>query len=353
MRNLDSARLPDGQGIRNENTHSRITLLFPFLNSRIFKFSNFRIASLYLLIYSFTNLLILSASAQSTVIATLTVDSTHITIGDHLNVRLAVKHPKNVKVLMPSPKDSVGNMDFISSSKIDTIVQATDEVFAQKYVLSAYDSGSYHAGPIAVFYRNPTGGVDSVLSNDVAITVSTVAVDTTHPFKPIKAPLDVPYSWREFIPIIIGVVLFHILLIAAILIWLKFRKPTPVQQARPKPKDPPHIWARKELKKLEDEKLWQKDEVKQYYSRLTETLRLYLEFRYSWLALESTTEEIEDQIGNYKIKEKGKDSLLQTLRTADLVKFAKMVPSPDVNIRAMEYAYKFIDFTEPKEEEEK
>jgi hypothetical protein len=42
--------------------------------------------------------------------------------------------------------------------------------------------------------------------------------------------------------------------------------------------------------------------------------------------------------------------LLDILRMADLVKFAKMKPMPDANIRAMESAYKFIDFTEPKEE---
>lgn len=303
-----------------------------------------------LLVFS---LFILFASAQNSVIATLTADSTRITIGDHLNVRLAVKHSKSIKILMPTPKDSVGNMDFISSSKIDTIEQATDVVFAQKYTLSAYDSGVFHAGPVAVLYKNSAGGVDTAFSNDIAITVSTVAVDTTHPFKPIKAPLDVPYSWKEFTPYIGGSVGLLILAVIGIILWRKYRMQKPVVQARPKPKDPPHIWARKELKKLEDEKLWQKDEVKMYYSRLTETLRLYLEFRYQWLALESTTEEIEEQIGSYNLKEKAKESLLQTLRTADLVKFAKMLPSPDVNMKAMENAYKFIDFTEPKEEEKK
>ena len=56
-------------------------------------------------------------------------------------------------------------------------------------------------------------------------------------------------------------------------------------------------------------------------------------------------------IDNYQMKEKAKENLLQILRTADLAKFAKQQPLPDVNIRAMESAYKFIDLTEPKEEE--
>ena len=50
--------------------------------------------------------------------------------------------------------------------------------------------------------------------------------------------------------------------------------------------------------------------------------------------------------------EKAKENLLSILRAADLVKFAKMIPMPDANIRAMESAYKFIDFTEPNENKE-
>ena len=45
------------------------------------------------------------------------------------------------------------------------------------------------------------------------------------------------------------------------------------------------------------------------------------------------------------LKEKAKENLLSILRAADLVKFAKMIPMPDANMRAMESAYKFIDFT--------
>jgi len=292
-------------------------------------------------------------SAQTAITATLTADSTHILIGDHLNVRLALKHPKSTRLNMPVVKDSIGNMEFISASKIDTFVEATDEIYSQTYTVSAFDSGQFHAGPIIIPIKKATGETDTLLSNMVIVDVATLPVDTLRPFKPIKAPLAMPYSWREFIPYIIGGILLIILIGVGIWLWRKYRKEKPAVAARPVPKDPAHIWARKELKKLEDEKQWQKGEIKGYYSRLTEILRLYLEYRFSWLALESTTEEIEDAIDNYITKDKARDNLLQLLRTADLVKFAKQVPAPDANIKAMESAYKFIDLTEPKEEEQK
>ena len=292
----------------------------------------------------------LSTVAQ--VSATLRADSTQIQIGDHLNIRLTVKSPNNLVVPFPVVADTLGNLELVSASKIDTSTEADKKVLSQLYTVSAYDSGEYHAGPVKVYFKNSTGELDSVFSNDIAVTVNTLDVDTTKPFEAIKAPLNVPYSWKEFIYYIIAGLLLLIAIVVAIILWKKYKKQKPVVVERPKPKDPAHIWARKELKKLEEEKLWQGDQVKLYYSRMTDILRLYLEYRYNWFALESTTEEIQDEIANYNLKEKAKENLLSILRAADLVKFAKMIPMPDANMRAMESAHKFIDFTEPNENKE-
>ena len=281
--------------------------------------------------------------------AILRADSTQIQIGDHLNIRLTVKSPNNLVVPFPLAADTLGNLEMVSAAKIDTSAEGSNKILSRLYTVSAYDSGEFHAGPVKIYFKNSSGELDSVISNDIPVTVNTLNVDTTKPFKAIKAPLDVPYSWREFIPYIIGAVVLLIVIISGIILWKKYRKPKPAVIERPKPKDPAHIWARKELKKLEEEKVWQGDNVKLYYSRLTDVLRLYVEYRYGWYAMESTTEEIQTEIENYNLKEKAKENLLSILRAADLVKFAKMIPMPDANIRAMESAYKFIDFTEPNE----
>ncbi len=287
------------------------------------------------------------ATAQVT--ATLRADSNKILIGDPLKIRLSVSHPATIKVPFPAVADTLGNLETISVAKVDTAADGDKTVLSQVYTVSAYDSGEYHAGPVKIYFANSNGELDSALSNDIIVTVNTLDVDTAKPFKAIKAPLEVPYTWQEFIYYIIAGLLLIIAIVVAILLWKKYKKKKPVVVERPKPKDPAHIWARRELKKLEEEKLWQKNETKLYYSRLTDILRYYLEFHYGWYAMESTTEEIEEEMGNYKLKEKAKENLLAILRAADLVKFAKMIPLPDANMKAMENAYKFIDFTEPAE----
>ena len=296
-----------------------------------------------------TVLMLAHQTSYSQFSASLRADSSQIRIGDFLKIRLSVSHPLHQDVSFPVIKDTLGNLEVISVSSIDTSVQQDKKILSQLFTVSAYDSGEFHAGPVGIFFKGSNGDLDSVFSNDVAVLVNTLNVDTAKPFKPIKAPLDVPYSWREFLPYIIGGFWLIVLIaVAAYFMWREQKKKKPVVYERPRPKDPAHIWARKELKKLEEEKLWQQDQVKIYYSRLTNILRLYLEYRYGWYAMESTTEEIQDEVGGYNLKEKAKENLFSILRTADLVKFAKLQPMPDVNIKSMVSAYKLIDFTEPQ-----
>lgn len=288
------------------------------------------------------------AGAQD-VTATLKADSNHIVIGDFLKVRLSVKFPKEFTVVMPSAVDSVGSMEVVKSSKIDTAISGNFKTLSQTYTLSAYDSGKYHAGPQKIIFTNKSGIIDSVFTDSVWVAVTTLPVDTAKAFKPIKKPVDIPYTLSEFFPYIIGGIALAAIIVAIVYYIRMRKKRKPKVVERPKPKEPAHVWARKELKKLEEEKLWQKDEIKHYYSRLTEILRLYLEYRYGWFALESTTEEITDEISSYEVNDEAKRKLLAILNEADLVKFAKKIPMPDTNLKVLEMAFHFIDLTEQKE----
>jgi hypothetical protein len=149
----------------------------------ISEFPNFRICSLILLL---SVVYCLSSSAQ--VSATLRADSTQIQIGDHLNIRLTVKSPNNLVVPFPAVTDTLGNLEMVSAAKIDTSAEGSNKILSQLYTVSAYDSGEFHAGPVKIYFKNSSGELDSVLSNDIPVTVNTLNVDTTKPFKAIKAP---------------------------------------------------------------------------------------------------------------------------------------------------------------------
>lgn len=283
------------------------------------------------------------ATAQVSVL--LRADSTDLNMGDPVQISLSIKHPKGTQFTFPTVGDTIGSMEVSSASAIDTSAEGNNTVLTRKYIIAAYDSGTYHAGPVQVLYKNSTGGNDTIYSNVIDFTVNTLDVDTTKPIKAIKPPLEVPYVWHEFTYYIIGGVLLLVLLITAFFLYRFYKKNKPAEEKRYRPKESAHAWARRELKKLEDEQLWQKDEVKKYYSRLTEILRLYVEYRFHWMAIEETTEEMQAEVHKYGINDVGKALMFETLRTADLVKFAKMLPAPDVHSKALQNVRQFVEMT--------
>ena len=287
----------------------------------------------------------ISSYAQTT--ASLKGDSTHFEMGDALQLKFVVNTANGNTVSFPKFEgDTLGRIEIISKGKLDTAKVADKIVLSQTLLVSAYDSGEFLIAPFKIsFFNKDENREDSVFTNELLLQVKTLDVDTAKPFQPIKAPLKVAYEWREFKWWILAVVILLIAALVGFFLYKKYKKkPAPIV-VRPRPKDPAHIWARKELKKLEDEKLWQKDEVKLYHSRLSDIFRSYLEYRYDYYALESTTEEIQSEIANLNVPIDTSAKLMEALRLADFVKFAKLNPAPDQNMKCMQSAVDFIEAT--------
>jgi hypothetical protein len=86
------------------------------------------------------------------------------------------------------------------------------------------------------------------------------------------------------------------------------------------------------LQSLEKKELWQKGEVKIYYSELTDIVRNYIEEEIQIPAMESTTSELVLSLKNVakqkklKLSQETLSNLEKVLKQADLVKFAKVKP---------------------------
>jgi hypothetical protein len=160
--------------------------------------------------------------------------------------------------------------------------------------------------------------------------------------------LAVSYTWSDWIRDNWQLVLFPllaVLLIAvAVYYWVKRKKDIPVT-AVVVPALPAHTIALNQLTALKDKKLWQQDQVKEYYSELTGVLREYLEKRYAIRTHEKTTEEIITGLQRAEITADHKAALHQLLTLADMVKFAKEKPVAVENERSIEDAILFVSST--------
>jgi len=285
--------------------------------------------------------------------ATASLDSTNILLGDQLKYYLEIEYPKNAIVEFPLIPDSLsGKIEVLNKSKIDTL-ELDNKAFQKQirwYTVTCFDSGSYVIEP-QWFKININGTVDSVPTNGVTLQVHTMAIDTTRGLTDIKVPYGAPVTLKEVTPYILGILLIAAIIFLVLYSIKRRKKNKPFFALPAKPKEPPHVIALRELDRIKNEKIWQKDKTKQYYSEVTDVLRNYIEDRFEIRAMEETTDEI---LANFRyrrdlLNEKSFTNLSQILSLADLVKFAKYKTLPDDDNLTLVNSYFFVNDTKKEE----
>ncbi len=287
------------------------------------------------------------AMAQPEIEATITPKE--VLIGQPATLTLQVKHQPDVTVFWPNTDveirvDSNKVIEVLSKSKLDTLRVGGYVQEKLELQVTAWDTGFYIIPSFNFLYQNPNDTAPIALQNyPVLLQVNTMAVDTTQAFKGLKDPIDAPFSILEYKYYIAGGIIAIILIV--FLFYIIFRKVDVAAKIAPKPKRPAHEIAMEQLKALEKAQYWQQGDLKSYYSGLSDIMREYLEARYRFLAIESTTDEIFTSLDRIDLVAKQRDQLKEMFTLADLAKFAKVQPLPDEHIGAMSIATEFVNQT--------
>jgi hypothetical protein len=113
-----------------------------------------------------------------------------------------------------------------------------------------------------------------------------------------------------------------------------------------------HEIALEALERLRAEGLLERQRYEDYYVRLSGIVRHYVEGRFGLRAPEMTTDEfLAAAQRSRELAGENRLALQEFLSEADLVKFARHVPSRDRAERAGRAAGEFIDATRPREEQ--
>ena len=275
------------------------------------------------------------------------LDTNEITIGDQVRFHIEVEKDKDAVVKFPEFNDKLTDeVEIVSKSPIDSSWSKENKkvILSQNLLVTAFDSGLYYIPPIKMAFRNESI-TDTINSAPTYLEVHAFPIDTTGTIRDIKAIDKAPLGMSELYPYILLTVFVGLLTWFLIYYYKRKKRNEPVFK-RIKPEEPAHILALRQLDKLKAEKLWQRGEVKLYYSRLTETLRTYIEKRFEIMAMEQTTDEIIVEFeGQELIDYDDLELLKKVLQEADLVKFAKGDPQPDENELNIEKAYTFVNNT--------
>lgn len=289
-----------------------------------------------------------SAFAQGDARATARIDATKITVGDQARLFVEVQHdPSQSRLQWAYIPDTFNHLEVVEKGKIDTVKQGNIVTYKQRLLVTGFDSGAYTV-PALVFPVIPNNGTSYTVQTDsFSLLVQTVAVDTSKGFRGIKGIMVVKGSWLDYIWLIVGAILFIGLITFVILYFRKNRKaPAPVVV----PQGPAETLQEKTvriLRELEQQGLWQKGQVKEYYTQLTDILRNYIEQRFRTPAMELTTDELLYSARGHKEMHAQLPLLANILQTADLAKFAKAQPLPHEHTNALEQAIQFVNSTKP------
>lgn len=274
------------------------------------------------------------------------VDSTTFRIGDPITVHVEVEQaPSRINPLV---NDTLGVFTVLEKDGF----RGRSGTVNGTLTVAVYDSGTAVLPSIELGYVHAgDSSVHVVRTNPLVLTIRLVEVDTAGTFKDIKPVVDIPLTVGE-ISLIIGSIIGLVLLGMFVYTTVKRRtSEAPVEAYVPLLK-PAHVLALEELAVLKEKRLWQQGLIKPYYSEVTEILRRYFEYRFGFMALEQTTDEILVALGRF---ERGDAVLGKTetmLRRADLVKFAKHQPAIPEHEEMLTLTYDIIEMTKVRPDTE-
>jgi len=154
----------------------------------------------------------------------------------------------------------------------------------------------------------------------------------------IKGLVPLPHNWWWLLVLVA---------VLALAYWLWKRRQSTDPISTPPPPTPYEL-AIRALQQLREEN----PPVQEFYTRLSDIVRHYLEGRFHLHAPEQTTEEFLYEVSeNNVLTQKHTDLLGAFLQESDLVKFARHHPEQSDMLRALEAAEKFVRDTQPQTQE--
>ena len=287
----------------------------------------------------------LSSVNAEQVIVKASIDSAVLMIGQQSLLHIDITANQGAILQLPVLTDTiVDGIEVLYNNKIDTAFLDNNRMqLRQSFMVTSFDSALYYIPPFKVI-----DGADTVLSNSLALKVATYPIETPEDIEifDVKEVWKPPFVLSDYIWWLIAPIL---LFLVGFLIWLAMwylRKHKKEQIGiAPEMLIPAHERALKALDEIKQEKIWHQGRVKEYYTRLTDVLRIYLDNRYGIDAMEMTSSEIIENVRSLEEARPIYDRFKELLVTADFVKFAKYTPLPDENESLLHTAYSFVETT--------
>lgn len=280
------------------------------------------------------------------------LDSATLMMGRVTALNVTVVKPAAERGRIVIPADSMtANVEIVGEAASDTTNLGNGiEEIKRRIILQSFDSGVYMLKPI--LYVSPLG--DTIASDRPVLKVIPVNVDSLTTIHDYADAQDGEHNFFDFLPdfmstwwfwLIAGVVLATI----GIILYFHYAKKGKIAIKLRKPEEPPYERALRSLNTLRAQHLCEQGREKEFYTRLTDILRVYLDSRFNINAMEMTSSQILQALERNEATRLPRLHMSQLLEIADFVKFAAQRPLPDDNVKAFNNAMQFVEDTKPTE----
>lgn len=282
----------------------------------------------------------------------VTASKGRISIAERLELRIEAEAEPGIEVEMPQFGAAVGGF------QVRDFQPAVEETLpdgrtrqAQVYDLDMLVSGEYSVPAITIRYvdrrKDDAEEAASELSTEpFTITVASLLEGEFDPqqFHDVKPPAtlvaDRTWGWAW----VTAGVLAGLAGAGLLVRYFVGRS----QRPRSVSVIPPHEWALRQLRELVAAKLIEAGRVQEFYFRLSEIVRTYIELRFGLMAPERTTEEFLAELRSSDALSADRKALLEEfLEACDMVKFALYEPATEEIERAFNAARDFVQQSVP------
>ncbi len=275
-----------------------------------------------------------SLTGQSSPTLTTDVDSAQTTMGGRITLTIRVQHGEGERVVFP---DSLSLDPFeVLGVEVGEPEPLDDRLWSwARYTLTVFELGELEIPSFEVALVDAAGGASVLETHPYGVVVASVGLDETGDIRDVKSPLEIPLG-------------LLVLLLVALLyaLYRRFRQQpaaSPIDVSAPLRR--PYEVAYDQLRELEASGMLERGEIKDYYIRVSEIIRAYVEAQYYVPALEMASFEVLENLEGIGVDHDTLRDFEGFLAECDLVKFAKFVPDASRARQIVPRARKLVERT--------
>jgi hypothetical protein len=271
-----------------------------------------------------------------------TLQPSTVKLGDILLLNVQTAHPPGLPVDMPSFQKELGTFEVVASTALPPQLRGDRETQQFQVQLQNFTTGQQILPGIAFSYKSADGKHHVLKTPELKVAVELVPPGPKDKggdirgIKGVLGPVAIsPWWW---------LLLVFALIVAGAAFWSQRRKT--IQGPLPAPPIPPDLTALEKLQELAASGWLEDGKIKEFYIRISDIVRAYVENGFHCPALERTTGELMRDLRQKGLFPSDKAlQLKELLEECDLVKFAKFRPETGEALKAQVMAVQFVEKT--------